>query len=61
LASSLIAYQCAQKASAIVDVGVGVGVVPGTEVLLEASSSVTSFVDEGVADLSSDIASLNSN
>jgi len=53
----LIAYQCAQKASAIVDVGVGV--VPGTEVLLEASSSVTSFVDEGVADLSSDIASLN--
>jgi len=57
LASSLIAYQCAQKASAIVDVGV----VLGTEVLLEVSSSVTSFVDEGVADLSSDIASLNSN
>jgi len=53
----LIAYQCAQKASAIVDVGV----VLGIEVLLEASSSVTSFVDEGVADLSSDIASLNSN
>jgi len=52
----LIAYQCAQKASAIVDVGV----VLGTEVLLKASSSVTSFVD-GVADLSSDIASLNSN
>ena len=43
------------EASAIVDVGV----VPGTEILLEVSSSVISFVDKEIADLASDIASLN--
>jgi len=43
------------EASAIVHVGV----VPGTEILLEVSSSVISFVDEEIADLASDIASLN--
>jgi len=43
------------EASAIVHVGV----VPGTEILLEVSSSVISFVDEEIAYLTSDIASLN--